>query len=69
MSTFDTHCKKALKIALLVGLLLIAINQGDVLWQSLESQTPLPAITWLKIFLTPCVPFAVSLYSSMTAHR
>ena len=67
MSRFKVHCKKALKVSLVVGFLLIAINQGDTLWLAMESQTPLSANTWIKICLTPCVPFLVSLYSSLTA--
>lgn len=68
MHKLGVHVLKALKVSLLVGVLLIAINQGDVLWQSFITGTALPGITWLKICMTPCVPFLVSLYSSLTVH-
>jgi len=69
MHTFNFHLKKALRVSMVVGILLIAINQGDLLWQSVLTQTPLSSVTWLKICMTPCVPFLVSLYSSMTTHH
>jgi len=69
MHALSPHLKKALNVSLVVGVLLIAINQGDILWQSLVTRTPLPAAIWLKICMTPCVPFLVSLYSSLTSAR
>lgn len=49
--------KRALKVALVVGTILVAINQGDVLLHG-----HLPPI-W-KIILTYMVPYSVSSYSS-----
>ena len=48
---------QALKVAAVVGTLLVAINQGDVL---LAGQAP----NWFKIILTYVVPYAVSTYSA-----
>ena len=54
--------RSALIVALVVGSLLNLINQGDALW----SETP---VDWLKLGLTYCVPFFVSLYGSYSALR
>lgn len=54
--------RSALLVALAVGSLLNLINQGDALW----SETP---VDWLKLALTYCVPFFVSLYGSYSALR
>lgn len=54
--------RSALVVALAVGSLLNPINQGDALW----SETP---VDWLKLALTYCVPFFVSLYGSYSALR
>ena len=54
--------RSALLIALVVGSLLNLINQGDSLW----SDAP---VDWLKLGLTYCVPFFVSLYGSYSALR
>ena len=54
--------RSALLVALLVGSLLNLINQGEALW----SAAP---IDWLKLALTYCVPFFVSLYGSYSALR
>ena len=48
---------RALKVAAVIGTLLVAINQGDVL---LRGDIP-PA--W-KLLLTYCVPYSVSTYSA-----
>ena len=55
---------RALKVALLVGTILVAINQGDAILSG-----ALTAEHWLKIALTYCVPYAVSTYSSVQASR
>ena len=55
---------RATRVALVVGFLLIAINQGDVLLAG-----ALDARTWLKILLTPVVPYLVSTLSSVAAIR
>ena len=55
---------RATRVGLLVGCLLIAINQGDVLLAgSLDTRT------WLKVLLTPVVPYLVSTFSSVAAIR
>lgn len=49
------HLRKTLKIALVVGTILMIINQGDVI---LEGEAT--ATTWVKVGLSYCVPFFVS---------
>lgn len=49
----------ALKVALVVGTILLAINQGDIILSG-----DVPPI-W-KVVLTYCVPFSVSTFSSAT---
>ena len=56
--------RRSLIIALIVGGTIIALNQLDVILSG--------AITlglWLKIVITPCVPFCVSLYGAYIAYR
>ena len=55
---------RALKVASLVGTILVAINQGDVLLQGNVT----PEIV-AKILLTYCVPYSVSTYASVEAIR
>ena len=55
---------RALKIALVVGTLLILINHGQALLNFDMSIT-----RWIQIALTYCVPYAVSTYSSVQALR
>lgn len=52
----------AIRVALVVGTLLIAINYGDKILAG--SLTP---ADWIKMFLTYCVPYCVSSYSSAKA--
>lgn len=49
---------RALKLALVVGTLLIIINQGDALLQGLSPD-------WLKLVLTYMVPYGVSTWTSI----
>ena len=56
--------KRSAKIALLVGTILIAINQGNLLLNGILS----PDLFW-KIPLTYCVPYAVSTYAAVDAIR
>jgi hypothetical protein len=51
-------------VALIVGTILMVINQGDVL---LSGQ--LTALVAAKIVLTYTVPFCVSTYSALAANR
>ena len=55
---------RALRVALVVGVVLIAINQGDVIVSG-----DIDARTALKIALTPLVPYLVSTFSSVAAIR
>ena len=53
---------KAIKVALIVGIILNLINQGDALVQ-LQFRN----INWLKFILTFFVPYGVSTYSAAMA--
>ena len=55
----------SLKVAVVVGIILNLINQWEaiVTWNTQE-------ISWLKLLMTFCVPYAVSTYASVvTAMR
>lgn len=53
---------RAARVAAVVGTILVAINQGDVIMSGALSATHV-----LKIVLTYCVPYGVSTYSSVKA--
>ncbi len=53
-----------LKVALVVGIILNLINQGDVLLSG-----SLMEVNWLKFGLTFLVPFGVSVYSAWQANK
>ena len=55
---------RAIRVALLVGSILLVINQADV---GLSGQ--LSALVVAKIGLTYLVPYSVSTYSALTANR
>jgi len=55
---------RGLKVGGIVGTILVAINQGDLL---LAGTVPAEAL-W-KILLTYCVPYCVSTYASVSAIR
>jgi hypothetical protein len=55
---------KSLKIALLVGTILMLINHGEAL---LNNQMDIQR--GIKIALSYCVPFCVSLYSAVSSAR
>ncbi len=55
---------RSLRVGAIVGTILVAINQGDLL---LAGDLPLYAV-W-KIPLTYCVPYCVSTYASVSAIR
>ena len=55
---------RGLKVGGIVGTILVAINQGDLL---LAGTVPVEAL-W-KILLTYCVPYCVSTYASVSAIR
>ncbi|PKM03655.1 MAG: hypothetical protein CVV16_08205 [Gammaproteobacteria bacterium HGW-Gammaproteobacteria-6] len=50
---------RAAKLAMVVGTLLVLINQ----W---EAVTGAVAMDWLKVLLTYCVPYLVSTYTSVS---
>jgi hypothetical protein len=57
-------CRRAIGVALVVGTILMVINQSDVLLSG--------HLTWLvaaKIGLTYLVPFSVSTFSALAANR
>lgn len=56
--------RRSLLIALLMGGTIIALHQGDVLLAG--KVTPLLLV---KILVTPCVPFCVSLFGAYAAYR
>ena len=55
---------RALRVALLVGTVLIAINHGDRILNSSVAQ-----LDFLKMILTYFVPYGVSTFSSVAAIR
>jgi hypothetical protein len=55
---------RAIRVALLVGSILLVINQGDVV---LSGQ--LSAVVAAKIGLTYLVPYSVSTYSALATNR
>ena len=55
---------RALRVALLVGTILVAINYGD---RALAGR--LERADWVKMLMTYCVPYAVSTYSAVQAIR
>jgi hypothetical protein len=58
------HLPRTAAVALVVGTILCAINQLDVLLAGHAT-----GITWLKIALTYLVPFLVANYGIVTASR
>lgn len=61
IATRSEVVKRSLKVALLVGTILVAINQGD----ALLSGAITPQLMW-KIPLTYIVPYLVSSYASVS---
>jgi hypothetical protein len=59
-----TAIRRSLIIAVLVGSAIIALNQGDIILSGAVTSRIL-----LKILVTPCVPFCVSLYGAYIAYR
>jgi hypothetical protein len=56
--------RRAIAVALVVGTILMLINQADVLLTSQAS-----ALVVAKMVLTYLVPFSVSTYSALAANR
>jgi hypothetical protein len=51
--------RQAARLALVVGTLLVLINQ----WEAVTGKV---AMDWLKVLLTYCVPYLVSTYTSVS---
>jgi hypothetical protein len=62
--TLRRHLRSTVRIAFVVGTVLFAINQLDVV---LEGKATI--VTWLKIGVTYLVPFVVSNLGILTATR
>lgn len=62
MATSDGTPRQALRVCLVVGTVLVAINQGDAI---LAGQPP---VIW-KMCLTYCVPYCVATWGAVTAKR
>jgi hypothetical protein len=58
------HLRSTVRIALVVGTVLFAINQLDVVLRGSAT-----AVTWIKIVVTYLVPFVVSNLGILTATR
>ena len=56
--------RRSLMIATIVGGTIIALNQGDVLLAG--AVTPR---VFVKMLITPCVPFCVSFYGAYVMYR
>ena len=61
---YQPVCGRAIRVALVVGTILVGINQSDVLLGG-----HLTALVAAKIGLTYLVPFSVSTYSALAANR
>jgi hypothetical protein len=59
-----TAMRRSLLIALCVGSTIILLNQGDVLLAGAVSGP----LVLVKVLVTPCVPFCVSLYGAYAAY-
>ena len=55
---------RAIKVALVVGCILIVINHGDALWAG-----DIDSVRLAKILLTLLVPYCVSVYSAAAAGK
>lgn len=62
--TFRPMVRRSLLTAIVVGIVLTAINQGNVILGG-----DFPAQLWWKIPLTFCVPYAVATFGAMGAAR
>lgn len=58
--------KRSRKVSLIVGTILVAINQGDLLLGAFHGAVVAPELLW-KVPLTYCVPYAVSTYAAVDA--
>ncbi len=60
----STVIKRSLKYAVIVGVILIAINHGDIIVRG-----DMTSLRWAKAALTVLVPYCVSTLSSVEAMR
>ena len=60
----STVIKRSLKYAVIVGVILIAINHGDIIVRG-----DMTSLRWAKAALTMLVPYCVSTLSSVEAMR
>lgn len=58
------HLRRTIRIALAVGTILTAINQGDVILGG-----DAVALTWVKVGLNYCVPFVVANLGLLAGRR
>lgn len=58
------HLRRTTRIALAVGTILTAINQGDVILGGHAV-----ALTWVKVALNYCVPFVVANLGLLAGRR
>jgi hypothetical protein len=56
------YARRSLIVAVVVGTLLNAINQGDAILAG-------GVVNWFKVCLTYCVPFLVATYGAWSALR
>jgi hypothetical protein len=59
-ATSDGVPRRSLTVALLVGTVLNLINQGDAI-------LAMAPVSWLKVALTYCVPYAVCTYGAVSS--
>jgi len=58
----ESVVRRAVRVAAIVGTVLIAINHGDAILSG-----DISPLRWFRIVLTVCVPYCVSTYSSVSA--
>ena len=56
--------RRSLRVALVVGTLLVALNYADRIWRS-----DIGTLDWVKMILTYLVPYGVSTYASVSTLR
>ncbi len=64
MAMRSSIASRATRVALMVGTVLVIINQGDALYRG-----DWTFALMVKVALTYCVPYAVSTYASVSALR
>jgi hypothetical protein len=64
VASSDPVVRRALLYLVVVGSVLIAINHGDAILRG-----EIDGVRWLKMLLTPVVPYVVSTLSSVSAIR